>query len=300
MEILITESSNYSTDAIKIYEKYGKVKFNYKRDKIYPLVEVLIIRLSIIIDKDLIEHFPKLKYIVTPTTGLNHIKIKEKNIKVISLKGETAFLDTITPTSELSWALLQVLNRKLFEANKSVLKGNWDRDKFITSSLSNKTIGIIGYGRLGRQIEKYANAFGMHVIKHDINTERSDTDLDELMKVSDFINISVDLNEKSVDLITLRELSLMKKTSIIINTSRAEILNEDDLLYALEKKYIAGAGLDVLLSETKNSPSSKKLKNYMKKNDNLLITPHIGGACRSSMRKTEYFCAKKFEKIYVE
>lgn len=300
MDILITEASEYSQEAISIYKKFGNVRTDYKSGKSYNDVSVLVVRLSLVIDSYFVKRFPKLKFIITPTTGQDHIQHNNKNIKLISLKNEIDFLNTITPTSELAWALIQNLNRKIIPAFIDVKNGSWERDKFVSSSLSGKTIGIIGYGRLGKQIEKYAKAFGMKVKKYDRLENRSDCELEELLEESDVINLTVDLNESSRNLINLNHLKRMKKTAIIVNTSRAEILNEEDLLYALENKLIAGAGLDVLLSEIQNENKSGNLIKYMKNNNNLIITPHIGGACYQSMRKTELFCAKKFEEIMNE
>ena len=217
------------------------------------------------------------------------------------MKGEKKFLNNITPTAELTWGLLLALIRKLPAAFDSVLNGSWDRDLFLGTELKGKTLGIIGFGRLGKMVAKYGAAFGMNVVYSDIDEFESvlfakPIELMELLTTSDVISLHIPLEHSTQGFFGEAEIKSMKEGAILINTSRGEVLNEDALLQALSSKHLSGAALDVLQGEVSaDSISFKKNKliDYAKKNQNLLITPHIGGACPDSMRLTEGFVAKK-------
>src|SRR6185312_7830256 len=113
----------------------------------------------------------RLRAIVTATTGLDHIDLdeaKRRNIAVLSLRGETEFLESVTATAEHTWALLLALVRKVGPAFDHVRRGDWQRDSFVGRTLSGRTLGIVGYGRLGRMVARYGQAFGMNVLVNDV------------------------------------------------------------------------------------------------------------------------------------
>ena len=314
MKILISEPDNYSKEAIAIYKNLGEVKADKKLSREELLreakdAEILVIRLAHKIDKEIFDAAKKLKIIACPTTGLDHIDLDEANkrgIKIISLKGETEFLSNVTATAELSWGLLLALIRKTSQAFDSVKKGQWDRDGFKGVELRGKTLGIIGCGRLGKMIVRYGNAFFMNVVACDPHISRDEIEkagakavtMDELLSCADFISIHAPLNEETKNLIGEKEFKQMKDGAYVVNTSRGKIINEADLLNALENKKIAGAAMDVMAGE---EASGKFLENnplleYARLHNNLLIVPHIGGATNESMRKTENFIAEKINK----
>lgn len=309
MKILITESGSYSQKALAIYRELGEVILTDGNfDEIIfqlPDVDVLVVKLKFTWTESILSQAKSLKYIVTSTTGLNHIKLPKKSaVKIISLKGEAEFLRTITPTAELTWGLIINLMRNLPAAIDSVIDHRWDRDQYIGQELYGKTIGIIGYGRLGSMIAKYAVAFGLNVKVFDsalscvncLPEKVEYSDLDSLLKVSDIVTIHIPLLESNINFINENRLALMKKTAVLVNTSRGEILDEMYLLSMLESGLIAGAALDVLSDEVSGKNSwmqSNKLVNSSALGRRLLITPHIGGACFDSMERTEEFVAKK-------
>jgi D-3-phosphoglycerate dehydrogenase len=312
MEILNAEPKNYSKEAIKIYKKIGNYyELECDRKKLIANISnkhVLIVRLANKIDEALLEHAKKLKYIISPTTGLNHIElksIKKRNIKLISLKGESKFLSTITSTAELNWFLITLLYRNIFAAFNDVKTYGWNRNIFIQNQIKNKCIGIIGYGRIGKLISKFAKAFDLKIVFFDpaINIYPkyvSKVTLSRLLEISDIISINCELTNNTVNLINKKTFSLMKKTAIIVNTARGEIIDESALLEALVSKKISGAALDVLSNESdlnfiKKLKSNELLK-YAINNKNLIVTPHIGGATYEAMESTEIFIAQKFEK----
>lgn len=263
----------------------------------------IFIKLKFYIDKKLLNKFMHLKFIASPTTGLNHIDIKfceEKNIKIISLKNEIKFLRNITPTAELTWALILNTYRKLNFSIDSVEKKYWDRDNFIGNDLKDKTIGILGYGRLGKIIHSYAKAFKMNVlindIKYNIKKKKEFVEIETLFENSDIVTVHVNYSLKNNNFISEKYLSKMKKKSLFVNTSRGEIVNEKDLLTHLQvdSHYVA---LDVLANEN-NLKKNLLLKN-INKYKNLIITPHIGGNTYESVAKTENFIYEKILKEFI-
>jgi phosphoglycerate dehydrogenase-like enzyme len=270
-------------------------------------IDIYISGAAIKVDKKFIQSAEKLKAIFSPSTGTDHLDIKElkkKKIKLFHLANERKLLNSFTATSELTFALLLALNRKLFLANKVMQHGNWPREKFIGNQLYNKTFGIIGYGRLGKISSNIAKGFGMKVIANDIKKVRSKNikmvSIRTLFRESDFISVHVHLNEKTIGLIDKKLMKLMKKTAVIINTSRGKIINEKDLLYFLKKKKIGGAALDVIDGEWLSKIELKKhpLIKYQKKSHNLLIVPHLGGTTFESLYGARvYICKLLIDKL---
>ena len=225
----------------------------------------------------------KLKVISTATTGSDHIDIEfveSLGIKVFTLKTDKDLIGSLTPAAELSWALLLGVARKITSASNHVKSGLWVRENFPGIMLKGKTLGIVGCGRIGQWLARYANAFDMNVQGYDPylepwpkNIKRKK--LDELFMSSDFISVHVHLTNKTRKLISKKLLNIIKPGSILINTSRGGLIDEEALLQALKSKRLAGAGLDVLDGEP--NISKHPLVDYSRKNENLIITPHCGG-----------------------
>lgn len=311
MTILITESENYSKKAEDIYKSIGYVYYleslNKKdAEKIKKEADILVVRLANNINKEWMDKMPNLKIIATPTTGLNHIDIgyaKSKNIEVISLRGKTDFLKNITSTAELSLGLLLSLLRNIPSAFENVKLGKWDRMSFRGHQLFGKTLGIIGYGRLGKIMTRYGKALGMKVVACDPYVKSKEVDfvsLEELFKVSDAISLHVLLMDSNKEFIKWKHFKMMKQSAYFINTSRAELIEKNALYKALSGKWIAGAGIDVMDNEFSNGAHLKKdpLHKYAKTHDNLIIVPHIGGATFEAMHITEDFIAEEVKKVF--
>src|SRR6056300_705996 len=180
------------------------------------------------------------------------------------------------PTAELTWALILGLARNLREETENMYQGYWQTTLGV--ELKDKTLGIIGLGKLGCQVAKIGKAFGMEVIAWSENLKMAHAEengalavtKDELLARSDFITIHYILSERSKDLIKYEDLCKMKKTAFLVNTSRGPIINEDDLVKALQEEKIAGAGIDVYAHEP--LPENHKLRFL----PNAFLTPHIG------------------------
>ena len=223
--------------------------------------------------KTLIESLPKLKYLMT--SGMRNKAIdlqaaKKKNIIVCGTEINP------NPAAEITWALILGLYRNIKQEIDNMFQGYWQTT--IGLELKGKMLGIIGLGKIGTQVAKVAKAFGMEVCAWSENLNLSHANelgilpmsKEDLLKNSDIISIHLVLGERYKNLITKKELEMMKKTSYIINTSRGPIINENDLVEALKEEKIAGAGLDVFNKE----PLAQDHK--LRFLPNALLLPHIG------------------------
>lgn len=230
--------------------------------------------------------------IVSMTTNTDHIECKD--IPLLSLRGETNFLQEIYATAEHTWALILSLIRKVPFAHNHVCAGNWNRDMWQGTELYGKALGIIGYGRVGRQVAKIAHAYLMKVFVFDRETHNT-LDLEDVLRLSDIITVHLEANDDTKDMFGEAQFDMMRQTAYFINTSRGSIVNEAALFTALEKKKIAGAALDVLCGEPCPFEGEKEglLHQMEKVNNKLIITPHIAGNTIESRYKTQIFMANK-------
>tara|TARA_B100001564_G_scaffold227271_1_gene191658 strand:- start:28 stop:978 length:951 start_codon:yes stop_codon:yes gene_type:complete len=236
--------------------------------------------------RSLISNLPNLKYIMT--SGMRNKAIdfdttKEKKIIVCGTEINS------NPAAEVTWALILGLLRNMKQEVDNMFQGYWQTT--IGYELKGKRLGIIGLGKIGTQVAKIGQAFGMEVSAWSENlnlTEANKLNVlpmsrEDLIKTSDVLTIHVVLGEKYRNLITKKELTQMKKTSFLINTSRGEIINENDLIEALENDEIAGAGLDVYNQEP--LPQDHKLR-FM---PNAFLLPHLG-----------YVTVENYSKFYLQ
>jgi len=225
----------------------------------------------------------KLALFVTATTGADHIDaaaLAARGIPLLTLKGQQEVLRNITPAAEHSCLLLMACARRLRAASESVLQGEWDRNRFPGIMLRGKVLGLVGCGRIGQWMARYATAFGMQVLGFDPYLQAwpdfiQPAPLADLLGRVDFIGVHVPLCAETTGLLGAAELALVKPGAILVNSSRGEIVDEVALLNALESGRLAAAGLDVLAGEP--DVADHPLLRYAKTHANLLITPHIGG-----------------------
>ena len=234
---------------------------------------LLIMRERTPITKNLIDNLDNLKFVIT--SGLRNKSIdldaaKKRNVIVCGTEINQ------NPTPELTWALILGLARNFKEEFDNMYQGYWQTT--VGVELKGKILGLIGLGKVGSQVAKIGKAFGMQVMawSENLNLDTcKELDVlpcskEDLIKNSDFLSIHVQGGNRYKDCITIKEFDNMKKTSFIINTSRGEIINEDDLIIALSTNVIAGAGIDVY--EKEPLPENNKLRFL----PNVLLTPHIG------------------------
>jgi D-3-phosphoglycerate dehydrogenase len=313
-KILNIEHDDYSLAAKRILKSVGEIhEKELSRAELLDQIkwyDALIVRFGHRVDREVIQAAPYLKAIATATTGLDHIDLKaaaERGVAVISLKGEYEFLRGVSATAEHTWALLLALLRNVPHAFDSVKRGKWDRYSFRGGELYRKSLGIVGYGRIGEKVGKYGRAFDMKIVTYDPYRDKlpkwvkcCDT-LDELLALANVVSLHVPLSRETVRMIGHHELSIMTSNSLLINTSRGAIVDESELLYALENNQLAGAALDVVCDEDHlRKTGYHPLVEYARNHSNLLITPHIGGATYESMEKTEIFIAEKLKTFLLE
>lgn len=311
MRILLAEAESYSPEALGLYRTMGEVRCENLADRAALLAavgdaEVLVVRLRHHIDAAAMQAAPGLRAIVSPTTGLDHIDLRAaatRGIAVLSLKGETDFLNNVTATAELTWALVLELARRVGAAHGDVLAGRWNRDAWVGRSLKGRTLGLLGFGRLGRIVADYGRAFRMPVIAHDPHVADYPAGVravacDELLAAADILSIHVPLDESTVGLVGQAEFARMKAGAWLINTARGRIVDEAALLQALRDGHLGAAALDVLAGEVSDDAGwlqANALRAYARANGNLILTPHIGGATTDAMAETEVFMARKLK-----
>jgi D-3-phosphoglycerate dehydrogenase len=245
------------------------------------------------------------KYIICAATGLDHIDVKaclDYNIKVISLKGESEFLKEVRATAEHTLGLLLNLIRKSKKAYTHTEKGEWNRYLFQGTELYKKKVGILGLGRLGKIMADYYSVLGMEVYFFDteIQTEYAQkynevNSLEELLAIVNVLSIHLPYNEQTHFILNKENLCLLKDSTVIVNTARGGLVNEKDLLELLITGKITGYATDVLWGEP--NISEHPLVQYAKLNNNVVITPHIGGNTFESIEKTETFVLNKLINI---
>tara|TARA_B100000315_G_scaffold244825_1_gene269991 strand:+ start:5678 stop:6673 length:996 start_codon:yes stop_codon:yes gene_type:complete len=321
MKILHVEPDVYNEETRNLLETVGSIDYVYCKTQAELTKAVskapykaLFLRLGLHADSSILDLLPDLQWIITPTTGLDHIALdeaKSRRIKVISLAGEVEFLNTVWSTAEHTWALLLALIRKIPSNFREVINGNWKGEltkAFMSEELFGKTLGIIGYGRLGCMVADYGFAFGMKVLitDHDqskLNNKSPDyliVSLERLLSESDVVSIHLPLNKSTYKFISEDRINLMKHGSLLINTARGDLIDEVGLLTALEQGKLAGAGLDVLAGECmwdRRVPDNHPLIIYAKKHDNLILSPHVGGYGRQSIYATRRFITEKFIRL---
>jgi len=272
--------------------------------------DVLWVGLRHHIDAEVLAATRKLRVIVTPTTGLNHIDLEEaerRSIRVLALRGETQFLQEIRATAEHTIGLMLSLLRHVPSAVAHVKAGNWDRNRFKGSELYGKTIGIVGFGRLGRIVARYLHTFDAELLATDPRLDPQKTELPvrpvslpELLSEADLVTLHVNFSPETRAFFGRQQFACMKPGAWFINTARGELIDEAALLEALESGRLAGAALDVLSDERWEGMSNHPLVIYAQEHDNLLITPHVGGCSVESMEKTAMFMAERLVTLLPE
>ena len=282
----IIDIQNYSN---KFEFKVFNEPFQSENEAIVLLesYEVLfIMRERTPLTKSLINGLPKLKYIMTSGMRNNSIDLKAAKAKNILVCGTEI---NSNPAAELTWTLILGLYRNIKQEVDNMFQGYWQTS--IGFELKGKRLGLIGLGKIGKQVAKVAQAFGMEVSAWSENLNLTTANelkvlpmsKEDLLKNSDIISIHVVGGERYKNLIAKKELELMKKTCFLINTSRGHIVNEKDLIESLESDSIAGAGLDVY--EKEPLPQDHKLRFL----PNVLLLPHIG-----------FVTAENYTKFYIQ
>jgi D-3-phosphoglycerate dehydrogenase len=247
--------------------------------------EILLIRSRTVIDADFLSRAPKLKLIVSATSGVDHIDA--------ALCRERGIVAAHTPmanaqsAAELTLGLMLALERDILAAHKSVKGGKWREGLRRPHGLDGKILGIIGLGRVGQRVARMAYAFGMRLQAHDPYIDESlfpafhceRMGLIELLTSSDIVTLHVPLTKETKYLMNNPTLGEMQSEAALINTSRGAVVNQNDLIDALDNGTIAGAAMDVI--EREPPPPGHRVLTHPK----LLLTPHIGAYTETAWNK---------------
>ncbi len=280
---ILDDYQNVAQQFVNLEKLSGKYEFKVfsepfvdEADAIEQLLDfeaLLVMRERTPITKNLIDNLSSLKFVITSGLRNKSIDLEAAKKRKVIVCGTDI---NQNPTPELTWALILGLARNFKEEFDNMYQGYWQTT--VGVELKGKILGLVGLGRVGSQVAKIGKAFGMQVMAWSENLNLNtckELDVlpcskDDLIKNSDFLSIHVQGGERYKDCITIKEFDNMKKTSFIINTSRGEIINEDDLIIALSTNVIAGAGIDVYEKEPLQE------NNKLRFLPNALLTPHIG------------------------
>jgi len=238
---------------------------------------------------------PRLKVISTMAVGFDNIDVKEATRRGIFVGNTPGVLTEAT--ADLTWALMLALARKIPQGDRIMRQGKftgWSPTLLLGADFFGRTLGIVGMGRIGRAVARRAQGFGMRIIYHDsrrlvASEERvvgaRYVSLQELIRRSDFITLHCPLTRETWHLIGGKELAMMKPGAYLLNVSRGPVVDEKALVRALQRKQIAGAGLDVYEHEPRLAPGLAKL-------DNVLLAPHLGSASFETRNKMAVMAAQ--------
>ena len=225
----------------------------------------------------------QVKIICTASTGLNHIDMRhceEQGIKVLSITRDSNTIEKISSTAEHSFALMMALLRNIPSAFDSVKKGEWSWEPFVGRQMNFMTVGIVGYGRLGRMMIKYCKAFDAKVMVCDPYQEApNQSDLKTLFDESDIVSLHVHVKDDTRHMVNDELLDNIKSPVYLVNTSRGEIVDERAVIRALENGTLLGYATDVLEDEFGNIQNSELTK---REDLNIIVTPHIAGMTREA------------------
>ena len=287
-EILIKNNISVDTKTNLSPEELKKIIDNY---------DGLIIRSATKVRKDLIDSLSNLKIIGRAGAGVDNVDVeaaKNKNIIVMNTPGGNT-----NATAEHTIGLIFALLRKITAANETTHKGLWEKKKLKGNEIKGKKIGIVGFGNVGKRVAEISNVLGMKVsifssyfetIK-DSFPEYNSCSIDEIIKDSDIISFHCKPNKDGNPIMNKNHLSLMKKNCIIINTARGNLVDEDDLKNALEKKEIKGAALDVFKNEPLEESGFYNL-------DNIILTPHIAASTDEAQIVVAEMVANQFVEFF--
>ncbi|HOK81123.1 MAG TPA: D-glycerate dehydrogenase [bacterium] len=294
--------------AIELLKKTCEVEVNgedrvLKKDELLDKVkgkDAVLCLLTDTIDDEVLKAADRCKIFANYAVGYNNIDVESATRRKIIITNTPGVLTDAT--GDLAWALLFAVARRVVEADAFTRQGKfkgWAPQLFLGQDITGKTLGVIGAGRIGSNFAKKSKGFSMRIlyydVKRDLEFEQEAkavfVDLDTLLKEADFVSIHVPLVPETRHLIGARELSLMKKNAILINTSRGPVVDEKALVNALKEGKIWGAGLDVYENEPDIEPELLNLAN-------VVLLPHIASATYETRTKMALMAAENILAVF--
>ena len=300
--ILITEFMD--EDAVnslkKKYDVYYDISLAEDSNSLVKLInkmKALIVRNKTLVTRELIENAPNLTCVGRLGVGLDNIDLnacEEQNITVYPALGANSH-----SVAEYVICASMLLLRKAYFKKNEMIAGNWPRQESSGSEVYGKTLGLIGFGDIAQKTRDLALGLGIKTVAYDpyldkdsnVWKETKNLPLDNLLSISDIISLHIPLSKETKNLIDEKKLRLIKNSSVIINTSRGGIIDENSLAKLLKENKIGGAALDVFNKEPINKVSAKKFEGL----DNIILTPHIGGVTKESNERVSKMIAKKID-----
>jgi len=303
LRLLITEPDAYDPVLIGRLEQEFEVHLATPEDSVALRgllktlkPQALLVGLGLEIGTAECDHVPELRIVACPATGVEHIEVealRQRGIRLVSLRGRSSELSAVSGTAELAWGLLLALARRLPAAHGSVISGDWRRNDFKGIQLRGKCLVVVGHGRLGGMVADFGRAFAMKVLIVDPEPKgRYAADevcsMDSALLQADAISLHVPLTDETREMINEAVLARAVRSPLLINTSRGEIVDEVAVASAIRTGGLAGYGTDVISGDTawgirtaENPVTPLILEGY-----NVVVTPHVGGYTTDAMRFT--------------
>ena len=298
-KILITEfiNNNSLQNLKKNFEVHYDEKLWDQPEELTKLIknfDGLIVRNKTKVTKNLLDNSEKLKFVGRLGVGLDNIDTKHCTNKEIHVQPATGMNADSVVEYVASSSLSLVKKIPLF--NNGTINGEWPRTTIKSEEIYGKTLGLVGYGSIGKKVSKYCLNFGLKILAYDPYLEDQTNEknvkfvaLNEIYETSDIISLHLPLTDETKNLINRVSFSKMKQKPIIINTSRGSVVNEDDLIEAYNNSLISGFALDVF----ENEPIKSNLYSKINENMNCILTPHISGVTTQSNERVCNFIADK-------
>ena len=281
---------NISEAALAVFKRFGidnvqilKTSIEDAPQEVFS-ANILGIRSRSKLTKEVLQKFTNLSCVGCFCIGTDQVDLEAA--KILGIPVFNAPFSNTRSVAELVIGEIISLYRRLHIVNVEMHKGMWSKNAQGCNEIKNKTLGIIGYGNIGAQVGVIADAIGMNVIYHDVENKlpfgsnRQVNSLDELLKNSDVITLHVPQDHSTNNIINKNTLAKMKKGVFVINASRGNVIDIDALAQSLESKHIAGAAIDVFPSEP--ASNNEEFISPLRKFDNVLLTPHIGGSTQEA------------------
>ena len=264
------------------------------------VINVLVVRSNTKVDKQLVDQLPNLDSVISATHGMDHIDeeyLKDRGINFYNVPVQSYDV----AQGVIAYILAHATN--LLQADRSMKQDKWRKSELVGCRIKNKTLGIIGYGKIGKELAQIASALGMNVLIYDPYINPSSIELasytvhalDELLRQSDYLSLHVPLTEKTKGMIGKHEINQMKNGAYLINTARGGIVDEQALLEALEKGKLSGAGLDVFVHQ---HPFYYDISRILVQSPHVIATPHSIGQTTEALRKKGETVMKIIQDIF--
>jgi len=285
-------------ETIQAYEAFMPTEFRevWRRDDLHPDSQLIAWAMNpgqnFIVDDSILDIFPNIAVLSTPSTGSNHIDLQaceRRGVAVYSLLDDRPVLDTITASAEFTFLLLLNSMRRLDISLPEVTEGRWRarEDEMRGHELAGKHVGLVGLGRIGSKMARYCQAFGATVSYYDPYVQSGaipNWSLEDIFEKSDAVCICPALTSETAGMINYDLISRLKNGASFVNTSRGEVVVDDDLASLLSERSDLRVGLDVLAGEVTASQYQSPLIEYHRRGK-IVITPHIAGATVESQAK---------------